>query len=151
MTFNRRIRGTTPELIATARKLRQQLTPAEAMLWKALQKRRLNGLKFRCQHPVCGFVVDFYCPECRLVIELDGNVHDDRTDYDAERTVRLNDQGYCVLRFRNEVVMTDLDRVLCQILEVCDRINHSQGHPNADDYSLSKSPKVGDLGGERNA
>jgi very-short-patch-repair endonuclease len=61
--------------------------------------------------------VEFYCPEYRLAIELDGNVHDDRTDYDAERTARLNGQGYQVLQFRNEAVMNNLDQVLDEILE----------------------------------
>jgi very-short-patch-repair endonuclease len=117
MIPNRRIRGTTPEIITVARKLRLQLTPAETLLWRSLQKRQLNGLKFRCQHPVSGFVVDFYCPEHRLVIELDGNVHDTQLDYDTERTSRLNDLGYRVLRFRNEAVLNNLEQVLQQILE----------------------------------
>lgn len=72
--MTKRIRGTTPDIVA-ARRLRQNLTPAEKSLWQALKNRQLNGLKFRCQHPVGLFIVDFYCPQCRLVIELDGD-HD---------------------------------------------------------------------------
>jgi very-short-patch-repair endonuclease len=116
MTSNR-IRGTTPEIIAAARRLRQNLTPAEQKLWQALQNRQIGGLRFRCQHPVSSFILDFYCPERHLAIELDGEIHEHRQDYDYERTAQLNYLGYRVLRFHNEAVMTDLENVLRQILE----------------------------------
>jgi very-short-patch-repair endonuclease len=116
MTSNR-IRGTRPEIIAAARRLRQNLTPAEQKLWQALQNRQLGGLRFRSQHPVSSFILDFYCPERHLAIELDGEIHDHQHDYDNERTVQLNHLGYRVLRFRNEAVITDLENVLRQILE----------------------------------
>ena len=77
-----RIRGTTPAVVAAAQRLRLNLTPAEQKLWKALQKRQLNGLKFRCQHAIGSFIVDFYCPQCRLVIELDGDIHNQQVEYD---------------------------------------------------------------------
>ncbi|MBE9179889.1 DUF559 domain-containing protein [Oculatella sp. LEGE 06141] len=112
-----RIRGTTPDIVAAARRLRQNLTPAEQTLWQALKKRQLGGLRFRCQHPISSFIVDFYCPERRMAIELDGGIHHQQLDYDAARTEQLNQFGFRVLRFRNEEVMTDLDRVLHQILE----------------------------------
>jgi len=111
-----RIRGTTPNLIAAARQLRQNLTPAEKMVWDALKSRQLNGLKFRSQHPIESFVVDFYCPQHRFVIELDGAVHDQQGGYDAARTEKLNHLGYRVIRFRNRDVMSDLSRVLQQIV-----------------------------------
>ena len=57
-------------------RMRQALTPAEFMLWEALPERRLSGFRFRCQHPVGRFILDFYCPAHRLVIEVDGGVHD---------------------------------------------------------------------------
>ncbi|MBD2462020.1 DUF559 domain-containing protein [Oscillatoria sp. FACHB-1407] len=113
----KRIRGTTPNIVAAARHLRQRLTVAEKTLWEALRNRQLNGLKFRCQHPVSSFVVDFYCLQYRLVIELDGDIHDQQIDYDQARTEYLNHLGYRVIRFRNHEVMTDLNRVLQQILE----------------------------------
>ncbi|MGH2414934.1 MAG: endonuclease domain-containing protein, partial [Microcystaceae cyanobacterium] len=92
------------------------------------------------QHPVGAFIVDFYCPECRLVIELDGSIHNQRFDYDAARTEQLNQFGYRVVRFRNEEVMTNLDDVLRQIL---DASCQSYSPP-----SNSQSPPVlGDLGG----
>jgi very-short-patch-repair endonuclease len=112
-----RIRGTAPDIIAAARRLRLNLTPAEQKLWQALSKRQLNRLKFRCQHPVGPFIVDFYCPEHRLVIELDGSIHDQQIEQDTARTAQLNQHGYRVIRFRNETVLTNLKHVLHQILE----------------------------------
>ncbi|MBC6430719.1 DUF559 domain-containing protein [Nostoc sp. HG1] len=61
------------------------------------------GFKFRRQHPVGRFILDFYCPVCQLVIELDGAIHDNQTNYDADRTKYLETYGYKVLRFQNEV------------------------------------------------
>ncbi|WP_071590839.1 endonuclease domain-containing protein [Synechococcus sp. PCC 7336] len=112
-----RIRGNSPEIIQAARELRQRLTPAEVRLWNALKNRQINGLRFRCQHPVQGFIVDFYCPACRLVIEVDGSVHDSRGEYDTARTEKLETFGYRVLRFGNEEVMENLDKVVERIVE----------------------------------
>jgi very-short-patch-repair endonuclease len=111
-----RIRGTTPDIVTAARQLRLNLTPAEEILWQALKNRQLNGLKFRHQHPIGLFIVDFYCPQCRLIIELDGEIHDRQVDYDAVRTEQLNHFGYRVLRFRNQAVIKDLNDVLQKIL-----------------------------------
>jgi len=110
-----RIRGTTPNIIAAARKLRLHLTPAEKLLWESLRKRQLNGLKFRCQHPVESFIVDFYCPQHRLVIEVDGGVHNQQVEYDTARTESLNLLGYRVIRFGNREVISNLSQVLQQI------------------------------------
>jgi very-short-patch-repair endonuclease len=112
----KRMRGTTPEVIAAARRLRQNLTPAEQMLWQALRNRQLQGLRFRCQHAVETFIVDFYCPEHRLVIEVDGEIHDTQKDYDAARTEKLSQQGYRVIRFSNQQVLTNINEVLETIL-----------------------------------
>ncbi len=112
-----RIRGTTPEIEAAARRLRRNLTPAEQKLWQALQRRQLAGLKFRAQHPVGPFILDFYCPAYKLVVELDGAMHEGQADQDAARTQQLENYGYRVIRFRNEEVFTDLPSVLDRILE----------------------------------
>jgi len=71
-----RIRGTTPEIEAAARRLRRNMTPAEQKLWNALRGKQLDGLKFRAQHPVGPFVLDFWCPARKLVVEVDGGVAD---------------------------------------------------------------------------
>ena len=110
-----RIRGTTPEIEAIARKLRKNLTIPEARLWSALRNKQLEGLRFRCQHPVGNFILDFYCPACKLVVEIDGEIHASQTEYDNARTAKLSEYGYRVLRFRNEQVMNDLPKVLAQI------------------------------------
>jgi very-short-patch-repair endonuclease len=112
----KRMRGTTPEIIAAARRLRQNLTPAEQVLWQALRNRQLRGLRFRCQQAVETFIVNFYCPEHRLVIKVDGEIHDTQQDYDAARTEKLSQQGYRVIRFSNQQVLTDLNGVLETIL-----------------------------------
>jgi very-short-patch-repair endonuclease len=93
------------------------MTPAEAQLWRALRRRQMAGLKFRCQHPVGRFIVDFYCPACKLVIEVDGDIHTQQKTYDQARTEQLQAFGYQVLRFTNEEVLNDLPSVLIRILQ----------------------------------
>jgi very-short-patch-repair endonuclease len=114
----RSIRGTTPQIEEAARRLRQQLTPAEVSLWNALRRRQLVGLKFRCQHPVGSFILDFYCPSCKLVIEVDGSIHHQQEGYDETRTEQLESFGYRVLRFTNAEVLNELPTVLAQIRQV---------------------------------
>ncbi len=118
MKHDRRIRGTTPEIEQTARKLRKNLTAAEARLWAALKNRQLEGLRFRRQHPVGNFVLDFYCPACKLVVEVDGEIHDRQKEYDAARTAKLAEYGYKVLRFSNQRVINELPQVLAEIRHV---------------------------------
>jgi very-short-patch-repair endonuclease len=113
-----RVRGSTPSIEASALELRREMTPAEERLWNALKDRKLGGLKFRAQHPVGRFILDFYCPSQRLVIELDGGVHEKQLEYDQARTEFLNAYGYRVIRFPNEEVLTNLTSVLKQILQV---------------------------------
>lgn len=116
-----------PRLLASARQLRRPLTPAEAKLWRRLRSRRLATLKFRRQHPLGPFVVDFYCPRAKIVIEIDGDSHALQERYDQERTAWLNAHGYRVLRFGNREVLQNLDGVLTKILEACVRVAPSTG------------------------
>ena len=115
MKDNRRIRGTTPEIEQAARKLRNNLTPAESLLWSSLRGKQLKGLRFRCQHPVGNFILDFYCPAHKLVVEVDGKIHSQQIDRDNARTFELEKYGYRVLRFSNEQVMNNLPYVLTEI------------------------------------
>ena len=94
------------------------MTPAEATLWRALKGRSVGGLKFRRQQGIGPFILDFYCPEYRLAIEVDGTSHDYKPDYDEERTAYLRGQGVTVLRFSNQQVFSCLDGVLTEILRV---------------------------------
>ena len=114
-TSRGRIRGVSRELVQGARELRQQMTPAERLLWSHLRGSRLNGHKFRRQHPLGPYIVDFCCPDSRLIIELDGAVHLDQADYDVSRTEYLEHFGYLVLRFANDAVFFDISTVLRHI------------------------------------
>lgn len=106
-----------PSLRRHRRTLRRRPTTAEAMVWKRLRRRQLGGRKFRRQHGVGRYVVDFSCAAERLVIELDGSVHGDplRAQADTERQRWLEAQGLRVLRLRNEEVVTQGDLVLAAI------------------------------------
>lgn len=100
-----------------ARELRLRTTEAEQKLWCLLRNRQLKAKKFRRQHAIANYVVDFYCHECRLVIELDGNFHtdDEAKEYDKARTALLNELGITVLRFWNEEVIKDSENVLRKV------------------------------------
>ncbi|WP_319423231.1 endonuclease domain-containing protein [Pleurocapsa sp. FMAR1] len=115
MNYKPRIRGTTPEIEEAARRLRKNLTTAETHLWSALKNKQLEGLRFRRQHPVGNFILDFYCASCKLVVEVDGEIHNQQTDRDRARTDKLEEHGYKVLRFSNKQVLNDLPWVLEQI------------------------------------
>ena len=117
---------TTWTYVIAARELRQVETETEKIMWESLRGRRLNGLKFRRQHPYEHYVLDFFCVEHQLAVELDGSVHDvlDQVKYDEERTRFLNERGLRVIRFRNEDVKKNLASVLQRIVE-----ETNQPHP----------------------
>ncbi len=100
------------------RLLRSQLTRAEYVLWQELRKEKL-GYKFRRQVSICRFIVDFYCHELKLIIEVDGWVHDERKGYDDWREQMLKSQGYNVVRFSNDDVLFERERVLHVIKQQC--------------------------------
>jgi very-short-patch-repair endonuclease len=102
-----------------ARRLRRDASDAEAKLWLTVKDRRLQGLKFRRQHPWGPYTLDFYCAEAGLVVEVDGGQHAELTaERDAVRTERLERQGLLVLRFWNNDVLQNLDGCLERIAEV---------------------------------
>jgi len=100
-----------------ARELRQRQTRAEEALWKALRGRRLDGLKFRRQHPIGRYFADFACEPLRLLVELDGGVHDQDDTHlnDHLRQQEMEAFGWCLLRFPNERVLSDIAGVLEEI------------------------------------
>jgi very-short-patch-repair endonuclease len=104
--------------VEAARDLRDRQTIAEVRLWEALRARRLEGIKFRRQHPIGQYVVDFCCPERHLIVELDGGVHDTQREQDEAREGVLITAGYRVLRFPNEAVLNELPSVLATIRSV---------------------------------
>ena len=100
------------------KELRSHATPAEAVLWKMLKGRNADGMKFRRQQGIGPYVLDFYCPELRLCVELDGSSHDYKYEYDEQRTEFLQNQGIRVLRFSNEQVWQGIDFVVDEIVRV---------------------------------
>jgi very-short-patch-repair endonuclease len=133
-----RIRGTSASIDNAAKQLRKALTPAEQQLWQALRGGKLAGLKFRRQHPVGHFILDFYCAAHKLVIEVDGEIHETQIEYDAARTTKLEDHGYKILRFTNEVVLHQIEIVLTEILQAVElhSVRETEGPP-------APSPKLG--------
>ena len=110
---------TPAPLKANARQLRKNSTVPERLLWSRLRGRNLAGLKFRRQHPIGDFVVDFYCHEHHLAIELDGESHADRGEADRRRQEIIERLGVRVVRYGNDDILKDLDTVLEQILREC--------------------------------
>ena len=107
-----------PELIRdTARRLRREQTEWEHSLWERLRRRQLDGFKFRRQHPIGPFFADFFCPEARLIVEIDGSQHADQLAHDKSRTEFLRDAGYVVLRFWNHEISSEIDSVVQRIVD----------------------------------
>jgi very-short-patch-repair endonuclease len=107
-------------IVQAAREQRHTLTPTEKKLWEAVRDRRLAGLKFRRQHPRDRFILDFFCIQHQLVVEVDGGIHagPDQAAHDAERTDWLKARGIRVLRFSNDEVQNHFDAALKRIVEV---------------------------------
>ncbi|SFG64124.1 Very-short-patch-repair endonuclease [Algoriphagus hitonicola] len=95
------------------------MTMSEKILWEKLKGKSLNGSKFRGQHPIDKYIVDFYCHSAKLVIELDGSIHEleEQKEYDLGRTSELQELGLKILRFKNEEVLDTLNLVLKRITE----------------------------------
>jgi very-short-patch-repair endonuclease len=102
--------------------MRHDPAPADQKLWRCLRDRQLGGFKIRRQRPMPPYIADFYCVQARLVIELDGDTHGDRLEYDARRTKRMQTAGQNVIRFVHDDVLWHLDDVLEEILSECDRL-----------------------------
>lgn len=98
-----------------ARTLRKNPTDVENKLWSYLRHRQIEGHKFRRQQPIGKYIVDFACMEEKLIIELDGGQHNERIDYDAERTVWLKSEGYQVIRFWNDEALKNIEIVMDEI------------------------------------
>ena len=109
--------GAKPAILGIAYDLRNRMTGAEKVLWEKLRNRQIKGFRFRRQHPINEFVVDFFCYEAKLIIELDGEAHDNpfQAERDEERTNMLKNMGLKEIRFRNEEVFNNLDEVVSKI------------------------------------
>jgi len=109
--------GSKDKIFAKAKELRSNTTEAEDYLWKFLANRRLNGFKFRRQHPILRYIADFYCHEARLIVEVDGGIHNDEDHriYDEGRTYELKEFGVRIIRVSNNELFDSIDTVLQQI------------------------------------
>ena len=117
------------DIRAYAREMRNRMTDAEALLWMTLRNRRIAGAKFRRQHPVGRYILDFYCDEKRLGIELDGGQHSEVVEYDQQRDSWLRVQGIQVLRFWNNQMLTETEVVLEVIYQAIVEANSNKKVP----------------------
>jgi len=108
--------GANPLVFELAKELRKNMTNAEMILWMHL-KAGIKGFKFRREHPIGIYIADFYCHKMKLIIEVDGSIHDKREmkQYDAERQLNLKKRGYETLRFSNSQITKNIESVLMEI------------------------------------
>jgi very-short-patch-repair endonuclease len=116
--------GARPDISQKAKELRKCETGAEKILWARLHKNQIMGLQFRRQHPINRFIADFYCARIKLVIEVDGSIHElpENQDYDIGRSEILNDFGIKVIRFSNEQIIEDIEEVISNIEKIVKRL-----------------------------
>ena len=116
--------GAGLKVFSKARELRTNMTKAERILWEAIRNGMLNGFKFRRQHPINNFIADFYCHKAKLIIEVDGGIHEitENREHDEGRTIELEKFGLTVIRFSNEEVLNNLDNVLFQIENILNQL-----------------------------
>ncbi len=109
--------GAKSRIFTHAKALRNSMTEAENVLWNQLRNSRLNGYKFRRQHPIKRFIADFYCHEAKLVIEIDGEIHHEprNKEHDDGRTYELQESDIRVIRFTNQEILNSMSMVLNNI------------------------------------
>jgi very-short-patch-repair endonuclease len=113
--------GAKAVTIETAKQLRDNMTYHENLLWEKLKGKQVGGVRFRRQHPIMFFIADFYCHEAKLVVEVDGEIHNDKTDYDDGRSAEMEKFGIIILRFTNNEVETSLEKVINKIETVVNK------------------------------
>lgn len=120
-----------PQLLEFAKAMRSNATDAEHLMWQLLRAKRFMNLKFRRQHVIAPYIVDFYCHELSLVIELDGSQHgtDNGKEYDAERTKFLEALGLSVVRYWNHDVLKNTESVLGDLWNVCLHLKRKSTSP----------------------
>ena len=112
--------GASPEMLKRASILRNEMTETELLLWERLRKNKNRGYRFRAQHPIGKFIVDFYCHEALLVIEIDGSIHQTEivAERDKGRELEISKLGIKVVRFTNNDIYDDLDNVAVTISRI---------------------------------
>jgi very-short-patch-repair endonuclease len=101
-----------PRILEAARLLRENTTSCENIIWERLKGKQIYGIRFRRQHPIDIFIADFYCHEARLVVEIDGEVHNQQKDYDIGRTAEMGKYDILVIRFTNIQVLIEIEEVI---------------------------------------
>jgi very-short-patch-repair endonuclease len=107
--------GAAPATFQKARQLRNKTTTAEQLLWKRVKGKQICNARFRRQHPISKFIVDFYCHAAKLIIEIDGKIHLKNKEYDKERTDILKSYNLEVIRFSNMEIETNIEKVIKKI------------------------------------
>jgi len=107
-----------PVTLETASLLRKRMTYSESLLWEKLKGKQLLGLRFRRQHPIDMFIVDFYCHKAKLVIEIDGEIHLDQIEYDDGREAEIEKYNIKIIRFTNDEVNNNIKVVIQKIESV---------------------------------
>ncbi|HKJ37277.1 MAG TPA: DUF559 domain-containing protein [Anaerolineales bacterium] len=127
------------KMVEVARQFRKEPTKSEAILWQALRGKKLDGIKFRRQQPVGNFVVDFYNSTYRLVVEIDGSVHNEQIEYDQARQDVLEELGLNVLRLKSDLIEKNLPSGLMKIRKKIEELKANE----------FPSPFIGEGLGER--
>ena len=109
--------GAKPDIFEKAKALRKNMTNTEKILWNSIKNKQALNTRFRRQHPINIFIVDFYCHSALLVIELDGEIHKNQLEYDEGRTAEMERFGIQVIRFKNKEVENNIEYVLKRIEE----------------------------------
>ena len=133
--------GASPVTFKKAKQLRARLTSSEKLLWNRVKNKQICYVRFRRQHPIETFIVDFYCHTVKMVIEIDGEIHLQQKEYDIQRDKEIAKYDIVILRFKNQEVENEIELVI-------NTITNSVKQRLLDKfelYSISKSP-LGDLG-----
>jgi len=120
--------GAKRTIFQNACELRKEMTPAEKVLWNRLNKSQL-GVRFKAQHPIDIFIADFYCHKCKLIVEVDGEIHLSQKEADENRTAELERFGLTVIRFTNKEVLNDVEKVVDEIRKIIDTNTNTAPSP----------------------
>ena len=135
----------SPEyVVKLAQKLRMEMTSTEKILWSKLCNKQIDGLRFRNQHPIGRYIVDFYCHKYKLVVEIDGKHHNipENKEYDVARTNQLKELGIRVIRFTNKEVLSNRTKVLHTIQQEIIGIRKQISSPQGEDYGEVTSSQI---------
>lgn len=113
-----------PKLKDRAKELRKNTIFSERVLWKYLKLSQMKGYKFTRQKPIGNYIVDFYCPKLQLIVEVDGNSHTDKQDYDEKRQKRLEGKGFHFIRFDGYYVIKQIEDVINQISDKIEQLEN---------------------------